>query len=85
MPICYIAETSHYQQCREDLTIKKADKGSCIVVEDTSTYIRNGLAHLQDTTIYWRLLGNPTEHMSENIGHFIDDLYAQNYIDKHTH
>ena len=23
--------------------------------------------------------------MSEHIGHFIDDLYSQNYIDKHTY
>ena len=31
------------------------------------------------------ILGNPTQDMSENIGHFLDDLYAPNYIDKHTH
>ena len=69
----------------KDFTIKKADKGSCIVVEDTSNYIDNGIAHLQDTTIYRKLIGNPTQHMSESIGRFIDDLHSQNYIDKHTH
>ena len=69
----------------KDLTIKKADKGSCIVVEDTTNYRDNGLSHLQDASIYRQLLGDPTEHMSESIGRFIDDLYSQNYIDRHTH
>ena len=32
-----------------------------------------------------QLLGDPTEHMSESIGRFIDDLYSQNYIDRHTY
>ena len=67
------------------LTIKKADKGSCIVVEDTTNYIDNGLSHLQDASIYRQLLGDPTEHKSESISRFIDDLYSQNYIDRHTH
>ena len=35
-----------------DLTIKKADKGSCIVVEDMTNYIDIGLSHLQDASIY---------------------------------
>ena len=51
----------------KDLTIKKADKGSCIVVEDITNYIDNGLFYLQDASINRQLLGDPTEHMSENI------------------
>jgi hypothetical protein len=34
--------------------IKKADKGSCIVVEDTSNYIKDGLQHLGNNDIYER-------------------------------
>ena len=61
------------------------NKGNCIVVEDTTNYIHNGVSHLQDASIYRQLLGDLTEHMSESIGHFIDDLYSQNYIDRQTH
>ena len=32
--------------------MKKADKGSCIVAEDTTNRIDNGLSHLQDASIY---------------------------------
>lgn len=34
------------------LVIKNADKGSGIVVEDRQNYVRDGLAHLSDTTVY---------------------------------
>ena len=34
------------------LTIREADKGSCIVVMDTCKYIEEGLHHLTDQTIY---------------------------------
>ena len=34
----------------KNLVIKKADKGSCIVVQDRSTYAAEGRAHLADTS-----------------------------------
>ena len=76
-------KTLHPFSRNKNLTIKKADKGSCIVIEDTTNY--NVLSHLQDASIYRQLLVDPTEHMSKSIRCFIDDLYFQNYIDKHTH
>ena len=33
-----------------DLVIKKTDKGSCIVVQDRSTYVAEGRNHLADTS-----------------------------------
>ena len=69
----------------KDLTIRKADKGSCIVVEDTSSYVDNGIAHLQNTSIYRMLSGDPTNSMSKSIGDFVEYLFNSNYIDKHTH
>ena len=39
----------------KELTIREADKGSCIVVMDTKQYITEGYAHLADTTIYQHL------------------------------
>ena len=85
-PIIQPAERRALQQLRhrKDLTIKQADKGSGIVIKDTS-YILNGLTHLEDTTIYQKLEGDPTPHVSEHIGAFIDNLLERNYIDKHTH
>jgi len=67
------------------LTIRKVDKGSCIVVEDTSSYIDNGIAHLQNTSIYRMLSGDPTNSISKSIGDFVEYLFSSNYIDKHTH
>jgi len=49
----------HTLRRMKDLTIRKEDKGSCIVVEDTSSYIDNRIAHLQNTSIYRMLLGDP--------------------------
>ena len=69
----------------KDITIRKADKGSCIVVEDTSSYIDNGIAHSQNTSIYRMLSGDPTNSMSKSIGDFVEYLFSSNYIDKHIH
>ena len=33
-----------------DLVIKKADEGSCIVVQDRSTYVAEGKSHLANTS-----------------------------------
>ena len=75
----------HTLRKMKDLTIRKADKGSCIVVVDTSSYIDNGIAHLQNTSIYRMLSGDPTNSMSKNTGDFVEYLFNSNYIDKHTH
>ena len=53
------------EQLRRDksLTIREADKGSCIVVMDTSSYNEDGKAHLSDTTIYKRLDHDRTQEV----------------------
>ena len=33
------------------MVIRGADKGSCVVVENTPDYIKNGLEHLADTSV----------------------------------
>ena len=69
----------------KNLTIKKVDKGNFIVVKDTTpTTLVMGF-HTYKVLLYRWLLGDPPEHMSENTGRFIYDLYSQNYIDKHTY
>ena len=48
---------SAMDQLRKDnsLIIRQADKGSCIVIMDTSKYIEEGLQHLSDTSLYKKL------------------------------
>jgi len=53
---------------RRDIIIKKVDKGNCIVVEDTETYIANGENHLSDERTYTRLENDPTETVAEQSG-----------------
>ena len=39
----------------KNIIIKKADKGSVIVVENTTDYVQNGRGHLSDKSVYKRL------------------------------
>ena len=58
-----------------DLVIKSADKGSGIVVEDRSNYIRDGLAHLSDESVYQQIDSDPTQKLAEALNQFADSLY----------
>ena len=66
------------------LIIKKADKGSSIVLQDKTTYLKEGLEHLNDQETYTQLGGDPTEHVAEKIDNFIEEIYSKGYIDEYT-
>ena len=68
-----------------DITIKMADKGSKIVVQDTSEYIQSGIDHLSDTSIYCKLDSDPTQQIHGEIQSFIESIYQQGYIDTTTY
>ena len=51
-----------------DLVIKKADKGSWIVVQDSSTYVAEGKSHLGDSSTYKPLDADPTASIAKAIG-----------------
>ena len=68
-----------------DLVIKKADKGSCIVIQDRSTYVAEGKSHLADTSTYKPLESDPTAAITECVGNIVDSMKEASYIDKHTH
>ena len=59
---------------RKTLTIKKADKGTSIVVEDTTSYISTGKQHLTDPKIYSPLDADPTQAVTEQINSFLQHL-----------
>ena len=52
---------------KKELTIREADKGSCIVVMNTSQYIEEGLAHLADTSTYKHLDRDRTFEVAHKI------------------
>ena len=81
-----LAEKQAFLKLRhnKEIIIKKADKGSVIVVEDKQTYINEGLKHLADTSTYKKLEGNPTPELVDHINKIIQDMHSAGYIDKYT-
>ena len=66
--------------CKLDLIIRQADKGSCIVVEDKSQYIKDGLAHLSDTTIYTEIATDPTIPLTAAINQYAKHLGSKGHL-----
>ena len=69
-------------KCNSDLVINKADKGSTIVVQDRSEYIRCALEHLNDPYTYRVLDGNPTSNICTGINHLLLDFYKKGLLNK---
>ena len=68
-----------------DIVIKKADKGSRIVVQDQSTYISEGSSHLADASTYKPLDSDPTASTGNSIGELVDSMKKLSYLDTYTH
>ena len=68
-----------------DIVIKKADKGSCIVVQDRRSYVSEGKSHLDDTSTYKPLDSDPTASIARNIAELVDSMKESGYIDTYTH
>ena len=68
----------------QTLVIKKADKGSGIVIEDTEQYIKDGLDHLSDEHIYEKIDTDPTESLTEAINFYVETMYQEGAIDPPT-
>ena len=64
--------------------INKADKGSCIVIEDTHTYIKNGREHLANDKIYEPLDTDYTKTLTKRINETVNnsslDTTMKNYL-----
>ena len=67
------------------IVIKKADKGSCIVIEDTMDYERAGMEHLSDAKIYEEISHDPTLQLLKVINKLTSTLLARGYTDLPTH
>lgn len=66
----------------ESLVIRKADKGSVVVVEDRSNYIADGLAHLADKEIYRPLPHDPTQQLCRAINRLIQTARTKGFLSK---
>ncbi len=66
------------------LIIKQADKGSGIVLEDTEKYIKDGLDHLSDDSIYETIEEDPTTPLAEAINKYVHYMHKKGIIDTTT-
>ena len=71
-------------QSDQTIVIKSADKGSGIVIEDTQQYVRDGLDHLSDKTIYEEVDMDPTNPLTDAITKFVCTMYQEGIIDSTT-
>ena len=65
----------------KDVIIKTADKGSCIVVENTFDYKKEGIRHLDDIQIYKPLRDNPTKAIVTTLNKAIEHFYKNGPLD----
>ncbi len=67
-----------------DLVIKKADKGSTIVVLNKQDYVDKGLVHLSDQETYRELDSDTTKEVAESVVSTVRAMYQDGVIDKTT-
>ena len=67
-----------------DLVIKKADKGSNIVVMNTNDYIKEGERQLNNSTFYQKCKSNHTNKFKNQVDKIINDLYESKEISEKT-
>ena len=69
---------------RKDIIIKKADKGSTVVIQDRPEYIETGLQHLSDRDTYNELQEDQTKQVAEEVTQAVRSMYQEGHIDKPT-
>ena len=66
----------------KNIVIKPADKGGAVVVQNTLDYINEGLRQLSDTKFYKETDIDRTHLHTEDINHFLKDLFDYGEIDE---
>ena len=69
---------------RKDIIIKKADKGSTVVIQDRQEYIEMGLEHLSDRDTYNELEEDQTKQVANEVTQAVRAMYQEGHIDKPT-
>jgi hypothetical protein len=65
---------------KPDIIIKKADKGSAVVLMNTTDYLREGLRQLQDRKFYKLMDHDPTELYASEIDQVLLEMRGNNLI-----
>ena len=68
----------------KQIVIKKADKGSCIVIQNREDYIREGERQLSDHNFYTETEFDLTEEHSDDINKFINSLIIEHQLHQST-
>ena len=63
-----------------DIVMKKADKGSAVVVMNTTDYLREGYRQLQDTNFYQKIPNDITDQISDKIANQLAKMRSLNLI-----
>ncbi len=64
----------------QDIVIKKSDKGSCICIQNKTSYIQECMSQLNNTTVYKRETENLTSLFNTKIHTLIDEIYNKGSI-----
>ena len=65
---------------RNDNIIKKADKGSTVVIQDRQEYINTGLEHLSDKNTYSELEEDQTKQVAEEVTQTVRAMYQEGHM-----
>ena len=80
-----LRQTLKQLQQREEIIIKRADKGSCTVIEDKKTYIRDCADLLTDKKTYEETKDDHRWETYYTIQELSFDAYANRVMDRNTH
>ena len=75
----------HQLKTNKTIEIKKADKGSAVVIMDTSDYIREAERQLSDTNFYVRTSEDLTAKHSEKIREVLDRMSDNEELEDHVY
>ncbi len=64
----------------QDIVIKKADKGSCICIQNKTTYIQECMSQLNNTQVYRKETSNLTSVNNQKIHMLIDEIHNKGSI-----
>jgi glycerophosphoryl diester phosphodiesterase len=63
-----------------EIKVKKADKGSAVVIMNTSDYLREGYRQLNDHNFYQKLDHDPTKSIAIKINKIIQEMVDRDLI-----
>ncbi len=67
-----------------DIVIKKADKGSCVVIMNTDDYIKEGHRQLSDSKFYKKVDRDLSEEHNAKVEELVNDIHNRNEISYDT-